>query len=150
MGWEKLFALSNFGGEWSLRLKAKEAKLDCSWAVKSYFLQALMCSPHTVTYVYSVQFSCSVVSDSLQPCGLQHPRLPCLSPNPGACSDSCLSSHWYCPTISSSADPVSSSLQSFLASGSFPVSQFLTLGAKVLELQLQHQSFQWIFRTDIL
>ena len=89
-----------------------------------------MCSSHTVTYVYSVQFSCSVLSDSLRPYGLQHTRLPCLSPNPGACPDSCLSSHWYRPTISSSAVPFSSPLQSFPASGSFPMSQFLTSGGQ--------------------
>jgi len=50
----------------------------------------------------SVQFSCSVVSNSLWPHGLQHARLPCPSPTPGACSNSCPSSQWYHPTISSS------------------------------------------------
>ena len=54
------------------------------------------------------------------------------------------------PTISSSVVPFSSCLQSFPASGSFPVSHSLYQVAKVLELQLQHQSFQWIFRTDVL
>ena len=71
-----------------------------------------------------IQFSCSVVSDSLRPHGLQHPRPTCPSPTPGACSNSCPSS-WWCPaTISSSVVPFSSYLQSFPASGSFPVSQF--------------------------
>ena len=70
----------------------------------------------------SVQFSCSVVSDSLRPHGLQHTRLPCPSPTPRACSNSCPLSQWCRPTISSSVIPFSSCLQSFPASGSFPVS----------------------------
>ena len=65
----------------------------------------------------SVQFSHSVVSDSLWPHGLQRARPPCPSPTPGACSDSCPLSH---PATSPSAVPVSSCLQSFPASGSFP------------------------------
>ena len=76
----------------------------------------------------SLQFSRSVMSDSLWLHGLQHTRLPCPSPTPGACSNSCPSS-WCCHrTISSSVDPFSSSFQSFPASGSFPVSQFFTSG----------------------
>ena len=74
----------------------------------------------------SVQFSHSVVSDSLQPHGLQHIRPPCPSPTLGACSDSCPSSRWCHPTISPSAVPFSSCLQSFPVSGSFPRSQFFT------------------------
>ena len=71
----------------------------------------------------SVKFSHSVMSDSLWPHGLQHARLPCLSPTPGAYSNSCLLRPWYHPTISSSVIPFSSCLQSFPASGSFPMSQ---------------------------
>ena len=78
----------------------------------------------------SIQFSCSVVSDSLWPHGLQHVRLPCPSPTPRACSNSCPSSRWCHPTISSSIVPFSSCLQSFPASGSFPVNQFFTLGGQ--------------------
>ena len=74
----------------------------------------------------SVQFSHSVMSDSLQSHGLQHARLPCPSPNLGACSNSCLSSHWCHLTISSFIIPFSPWLQSFPASGSFPMSQFFT------------------------
>ena len=70
-----------------------------------------------------LQFSCSVVSDSLWPHGLQHARLPCPSPTPGACLSSHPSSWWCHPTISSSVVPFSSCLQSFPASESFPVSQ---------------------------
>ena len=99
----------------------------------------------------SVQFSCSVLSDSLQRHGLHHARPPCLSPTPGACSNLCPSNQRWHPTISSSVIPFFSCLQSFPASGPFPMSQFFASGGeKVLELQLQHQSFQWIFRTDFL
>ena len=70
------------------------------------------------------QFSRSVMSDSLRPHGLQHTRLPCPSPTPRACSNSCLS-QWCHPTISSSVVPFSC-LQSFPASGSFTMSQFFT------------------------
>ena len=59
------------------------------------------------------------MSDSLSPHGLQHTRLPCPSPSPGACSNSCLLSRWCHPTISYSVDPFSSCLQSFPASVQF-------------------------------
>ena len=71
-------------------------------------------------------FSHSVISNSLLPHGLQHARLPCPSPTPRACSNSCPFSRWCHPTISSSVVPFSSCPQSFPASGSFPVSQFFT------------------------
>ena len=67
--------------------------------------------------VGSVQFIHSVVSYSLRPYGLQHARLPCPSPTPGACSNSCSSSWWCHSTVSSSVVPFSSFLQSFPASG---------------------------------
>ena len=77
-------------------------------------------SRFTLRYVHSsVQLSHSVLSDSLQPCGLQHTRLPYPSPTPGACSNACPLSQWCHPSISSSAVPFSSCLQSFPASGSF-------------------------------
>ena len=78
----------------------------------------------------SVQFSCSVMSDSLWPHGLQHARPPCPSPTPGACSNSCPSSWWCHPTISSSVVPFFSCLQSFPASGSLQTSQFFTSGGQ--------------------
>ena len=80
--------------------------------------------------ISSDQFSPSVLSDSLRPQGLQHARLPCLSPTPRACSNSCPLSWWYHPTISSSVVPFSFCLQSFSASGSFPVSQFFPSGGQ--------------------
>ena len=94
----------------------------------------------------SAQFS-SVMSNSLQLHGLQHARLPCPSPTPGACSNSCPSSKWCHPTISSSAVPFSSCPQSFPASGSFPMSQFFTtrgqrigisVATSVLPMNIQH------------
>jgi len=78
--------------------------------------------------IRSVQFSHSVVSDSLRPHGLQHTRPPCPSLTPRVYSNSCPLSPWCHPTISSSVIPFSFRLQSFPASGSFPVSQFFTSG----------------------
>ena len=76
------------------------------------------------------QFSCSVMSSSLQPHGLQHILLPCPSPTPRARSNSCPSSQWWYPTIPSSVIPFSSCLQSFPASGSFQMNQFFALGGQ--------------------
>ena len=84
-------------------------------------------SPNCFT---SVQFSHSVVSNSLRPHGLQHSRLPCPSPTPRVYSNSCPSHQWCHPTISSSVIHFSSCLQSFPASGSFPMSQFFTSGGQ--------------------
>ena len=77
----------------------------------------------------SVQFSCSVESNSLRPQGLQHARLPCPSPSPGTCSNSCPSSWWCYPTITSFVIPFSH-LHFFPASGSFPMNQLLASGGK--------------------
>ena len=76
----------------------------------------------------SVQLSRSVVSDSLQPHESQHARPPCPSPTPGVYSNSCPSSQWCHPTISSSVIPFSSCPQSLPASGSFPMSQLFAWG----------------------
>ena len=75
----------------------------------------------------SVQFSCSVMSDSLQPHGLHHTRLPCLSLSPGVCSNSCPLSLWFYLSVSSSAAPLSFCHQSFPASRSFPMSWLLAM-----------------------
>ena len=98
----------------------------------------------------SVQFSSSVMSDSLRPHGLQYTRLLYPSPTPRPWSNSCPSSRWCHSVISSSVIPFSSCLQSFPASRSFQMSRLFTSGGQVLEFRLQHQSFQWIFRTDFL
>ena len=75
----------------------------------------------------SVQFSLSVMSNSLQPDGLQHARPPCPLRTPRVYPNSCPLSQWCYPTISSSVVPYCSHLQSFPATGSFPMSQFFTL-----------------------
>ena len=139
----------------------------------------------------SVQFSRSVVSDSLRPHEPQHARPPYPSPTPGVYPNSCPLSRWCHPTILSFDVPFSSCRQSFSASGSFLIIRLCASGgqsigasvqhqsfneysglifawnlsphqglfqrvislhpvAKVLEFQLQRQSFQWIFRTDFL
>ena len=79
-----------------------------------------------------VQFSHSVVSNSLQPHGLQHAGPPCPSPTPGACSNSCPLNQSCHPTILSSVVPFSSRLQSFPASGSFLMSQIFTSGGQII------------------
>ena len=99
--------------------------------------------------VPSVQFSPSVTSNSLQPHGLQHARFP-VHHQFLELAQTCPSSWWCHPTISSSVIPFSFCLQSFPASGSFKWVSSLHHMAKVLEIQLQHQSFQWIFRTVFL
>ena len=78
----------------------------------------------------SVQFSHSVVSDSLWPHGLQHTKPPCPLPTPGVYSNTCPLSWWCHPTISSSVIPFSSCPQSFPASGSFQMSQLFALGGQ--------------------
>ena len=78
----------------------------------------------------SVQFSCSVVSNSLRPHESQHARPPCPSPTPGVNPNSCASSRWCHPASSSSVVPFSSCPQSLPASGSFPMSQLFEWGGQ--------------------
>ena len=107
---------------------------------EGYFLPSV--HPQSVS-----QFSHSVMSDSLQPHGLQHTRFPCPSPTPRAYSNSCPSSWWCHPTISSSVIPFSSHLQSFPASGAFQMSQLfasdgqsigVSASASVLPMNIQN------------
>ena len=108
-------------GHWEMILSYPFNHSDKDFAGKhSYFL-------NTFT---SVQFSCSVVSNSLWPHESQHARPPCPSPAPGVYSNSCLSSRRCHPAISSSVVPFSSCPQSFPASGSFPMSQFFSWGGQ--------------------
>ena len=98
-----------------------EHKMEQSlWKTEHQFLKCLI----------SVQFRHSVVSNSLQPHGLQHIRLPCPSPMLEAYSNSCPLRWWCHPTVSSSVVPFSSCPQSFPASGSFPVSRFFASGGQ--------------------
>ena len=88
----------------------------------------------------SVQFSSSVMSDSLWPHRLQHARLPCPSPTPGVHSNSCPLGRWCHPNISSSVIPFSC-LQSYPASGSFPMSQFFASGCQSIEVSASASVF---------
>ena len=118
---------------------------------KNWDRVAIRSSSHSPEYTPdSVQFSCSVMSDSLGLHGMQHPRLPSPSPTPRACSTHV---HQVGDAIQPS-DPLSSpSPLAFNFSqhqGLFQWVNSLHQVAKIWELQLQHQSFQWIFRTDLL
>ena len=93
-----------------------------------FFINVWKCS--VCSSFRSDHFGCSVVSDSLQPHGLQHVRVPCPSPTSWTCSNSCPSSQWCHPTISSSVVPFSSHLHSFPASRSLPMSQFFASGGQ--------------------
>ena len=102
-------------------------------------------------FLENFQFSCSVVSESLRPHGLQHARLPCPPPpTPGAYSNSCPSHRWYHPTISSSVIPSAPAFNLSQHQGLFKWVSTSHQVAKVLKFWLQHQFFQWIFRTDFL
>ena len=99
-------------------------KYNCQICIAPYLIKA---NSHSVQFS-SVQFSCSVGSDSLWPHELQHARPPWPSPTPGVHSNSCPSSQWCHPAISSSVVPFSSCPQSLPASESFPMSQLFAWG----------------------
>ena len=103
--------------------------------------------------INSVQFSRSVMSNSLRPHGLQHARLPCPSPTPGACSNSRPLNQWCIPTILSFVVPFSSYLQSCPASGSFLMSWLFASGGQsigasasgsVLPMNIQDWFQDWL------
>ena len=101
------------------------------------------------SWCQSIQFSRSVMSYSLRPHELQHTRPPCPSPTPRLHPNPCPVSRWCHPTISSSVVPFSSCPQSLPASRSFQWVSSSHQVAKVLEFQLQHESFQRTPRTDL-
>ena len=109
---------------------------DTNYKLDSLVIYSLKCIPNSLFHsdegknIYSVQFSCSVVSNSLRPHGLQHARPPCPSPTPGVHPNSCPLSWWCHPTIASSVVPFSSCPQSFPASGSFQMSQLFASGGQ--------------------
>ena len=140
----------------SNRRHIKSLSHNCSWLTwNSYgtFLGTLLDISHGLPYQLirnEALFCCSVTQSCLTlfyPVGLQHTGLPCPSPSLRVCSNSCPVSQWCHPTISFSVIPFSSCLH--LSQHQFFqwVSSLHQL-VKVLELQLQHQSFQWIFRVD--
>ena len=97
-------------------------------------------------FPYPVQFSCSVVPDSLQPHGLQHARPPCPSPAPRVHSNLCPLIQWCHPTISSSVVPFSSCLQSFPASGCFQMSQVFASGGQSIGVSASASSTQVVLK----
>ena len=150
------------GGEVFFQKNKKQGtwKGFCTWdgpigscSVSSSMAFFLCSSTPGVSYTLLHQFISSVTQSRptlCDPMDCRHTRPPCPSPTSEACSNSCPLSRWCHPTISSTVVPFSSLLQSFPASGSFPMSQFFVSGGQNIGVQLQHQSFQWIFRTDFL
>ena len=107
---------------------AYQATLSMGFPRQKYWSGLPFPSPEHL--ISSVQFSHSVVSDSLRPCELQHARPPCPSPTPRVYSNSCPFSRWCHPAISSSVIPFSSCPQSLPASGCFPMSQLFSWGGQ--------------------
>ena len=145
-----IFPFDHYFYEIPYCLSITKLSFSCWFIVSGWFHLVKFYLLSLKLYFATVQFSRSVVSDSLWSHGLHHIRLSYPSPTPRACSNSCLLSWWCHPTISSSVAPFSSCLQSFPASGLFQWLSSSHQVAKILELQLQHQSMQWIFRTDFL
>ena len=147
--WERLVGPS--GISTLLHTALMQATALFSWLFVFYFYWSIVdvqccvsfcCTAKWISYPHT----CCSVTKSMWPHGSKHNGLPSPSLSPGVHSNSCPLSQWRHPTISS----FSSCPQSFPASGSFPMSWPFALLAKVLELQLQHQSFQRIFRVDFL
>ena len=113
-----------------------EPQLTHTYYLFGNFIYSMIPMTYPIFYNSLVQFSPSVVSDSLWPHELQHARPPCPSPSPGVHPNSCASSRWCHPAISSSVIPFSSCPQSLPASESFPMSNSSHQVAKVLEFQL--------------
>ena len=115
--------------KWEIRRSVKHVSKPTSCRQGSR-KQAVHTFSESWTSFSSVQFSCSVVSDSLRPHELEHTRPPCPSPTPGVYLNSCPSSRWCHPAISSSVVPFSSCPQSLPASGPFPISQLFAWGGQ--------------------
>ena len=120
-----------------MQVKKQQLELDMeqqiSYKLGKQYVKAVYCHPAYLTYMQSQsvsQFSCSLVSYSLRPHESQHARPPCPSPTPGAYPNSCPSSRWCHPAISSSVVPFSSCPQSLPVSGSFPLSQLFAWGVQ--------------------
>ena len=120
------------------------------WSVTSWDIKVCKTSVRITVWGWFVGslvislFSCSVVSNSLQPCGLQHARLPCPSLYPRVCSNSCPLSRWWHPTVSSFVSLFSSRLQSSPASGAFPMSQLFAASASVQPKNIQGWFSSWL------
>ena len=137
------------GSKDPIRRKCVQHSFFMAQSIRTFCTQEPLSGPWRAS-IQSVRFSRSVVSDTLQPHGLQDARLPCPSSNPGAHSNSCLSSQWCHPTMSSSVIPFASCLQSFSASESFLMSQFFASGGQSIGTSASAPVLQWIFRVDFL
>ena len=109
----------------------KKERYMCTY---DWFILLYNVETNNIIKQLSVQFSCSVMSDSLRPHELQHARPPCPSPTARVYSNSCPSSQWCHPAISSSVVPFSSCPQSLPASGSFPISQLFPWGGQSIRV----------------
>ena len=115
------------GHIWLSELDWKEGRAPKNWCLGTVALRLPWTARRSDKSVFS---SVAQLCLTLRLHGLQHARLPCPSPTPGACSNSCPSSRWCHPTISSSVARFSSRLQSLPVSGSFPMSQFFASGGQ--------------------
>ena len=122
---------------------------SCRALLVHVILALLIVSSLNFSCISSVQFSRSVMSDSLRPHEPQHARPPCPWPTPGVYPNSCPLSQWCHPAISSLVVPFSSVLNLSQHQGLFQWVRSSHQVAKVLEFQLQHQSLQWTLRTDL-
>ena len=127
-------------------------KIKTSWLLRApdYELSGHLVVCILPSPVWNICCCCSVTQSCPTLCNPLGARPLCPSPAPGVYPNSCPSSRWCHPTISSSVIPFSSCPQSFPASGSFPMSQLFPPSDQSLEGQLQHQPFKWIFRIDFL
>ena len=153
-GWQRMILLDGITDSMDMSLsklqeivKDREAWQAAVYGVAKSWTQI---SDWTTVLISSVQFSHSIMFDSLRPHDPQHTRPPYPSPTPGVHPNPFPSSQWCHPTISSSVIPFSFCLQSLPDQGLFKWVSSLHQVAKVLEFQLQHQSFQWTPRTDLL
>ena len=155
MHWNfSIFSCVGSRGQWKVAAGMKTLSFHNSWTIRVWLNFVFLFKSNHVSISlkqkHQLLFIWSVVSDSLGPHGLQHARLPCPLPSPGACSNSCPLSH---DAIQSSHPLSSPSPPAFSLSQHQGLFQWVSSShqvAKVLELQLQHQSLQWIFRIDFL
>ena len=112
--------------------------------VPHLFLPSVLTSPYYLLFIHQI------MSSYLQLCGQQHDRFPCPSPSPGVCPSSCLLNQWCHPIISSSVTLFSFCLQSFLASGSFPLSRLFTIGHQNIGASASVLPMSIVFRVDFL
>ena len=150
--WTENFQMCKLGLENVKELEIKVSTFFGSWWRQENSRKTSTFASLTVKAFDCVQLSHSVMSDSLQSHGLWYAKLPCPSPTPRTCSNSCPSSQWWHPTISSSVIPFFSCLQSFPTSGSFPMSWFFTTGGQSISLSfsISPSNIQDLFLYDWL